>query len=86
MLNVLIINNSQMTFLLRHFIIILQTKLIISCEETNINSNNKGSLRITQNMIEQLYKRHYKISYVYYAGVVVLSESFRCRDLSDPFD
>ena len=31
MLNVLIINNSQMTLLLGHFIIILQTKLIISC-------------------------------------------------------
>ena len=42
MLNVLVINNSQMNLLLGHFIIILQTKLIISCEETNINSNTKG--------------------------------------------
>ena len=54
MLNVLITNNSQMTLLRRHFIIILQTKWIISCEEININSNSKGGLRITQNMIEQL--------------------------------
>ena len=37
-----------MALLLRHFIIILQTKLIILCEETNINSNSKGGLRITK--------------------------------------
>ena len=47
MLNVLIINNSQMTLLLRYFVIILRTKLTISCEETNINSNSKYGLRIT---------------------------------------
>ena len=47
MLNVLIINNSQMTLLLRHVLIIPQTKLTISCEETNINSNSKCGLRIT---------------------------------------
>ena len=35
-LNVLIISNSQITLLLRYFIIILQTKLIVSCEETLI--------------------------------------------------
>ena len=46
MLNVLIINNSQMTLLLRQVLIILQTKLTISREETNINSNSKGGLRI----------------------------------------
>ena len=45
MLNVLIIN-SQMVVLLKYFIINLQTKLIISCEETNSNSNSKGGLRI----------------------------------------
>ena len=44
-----------MTLLLKHFIIILeQFKLTISCEETKINSNSKGGLRIPQNMIVQL--------------------------------
>ena len=42
MLNVLIINNFKMTLLLRYFILILQTKLFVSCEETNIDSNSKG--------------------------------------------
>ena len=51
MFNILITvisNNSQMTCLLSHFIISLQTKFIISCEETDIiNSNSKGDLQIT---------------------------------------
>ena len=51
MFNILITvisNNSQMTYLLSHFIIFLQTKLIISCEEIDIiNSNSKGDLQIT---------------------------------------
>ena len=46
MLNVLIINNSQITLLLRYFIIILQTKLIVLCEEINIKSNSKGGLLV----------------------------------------
>ena len=47
MLNILIINNSQMTLSLRYFIITLHTKLITLCDEKKINSIGKGGLRIT---------------------------------------
>ena len=46
--NVLIANNSQMTFILRHFIINPKTKLFIPCDQTNnINSDRRGSSHIT---------------------------------------
>ena len=44
-----------MTLMSMHFVINLQTKLMISCEETNIiNSNSTDDLRIATETIEHL--------------------------------